>query len=310
MIAALLLALWLQAGGAAPVPLTEQVRVGITVRPDTVTIGDPFVVTVRVSAPRGSVIAFPGGPDSASSVEAVDPRALRTKRDSLAVDETAQYRLVAWDTGSLHSALADIVVSGRTRQQVSLADARVYVRSVLPRDTTLHVPKPARGIFASVRPAWYRLLAGLLALALAGLFFWAWWRRRRRTRAGTAEETDAFTQAEREFARVEAMGLLEAGERGRFVALMVDVLRYYLALRVDAAHPALTSSEIIRALESRPDIPAQRLAQILSDADLIKFARRPVSVERARAMARDSRSVVRDVEDAVRARNATDRAAA
>ena len=94
------------------------------------------------------------------------------------------------------------------------------------------------------------------------------------------------------------------------MALMVDVLRDYLALRVDAAHPALTSSEIIHALESRPDIPAQRLALILWEADLIKFARRPVTVERARAMARDSRGVVREVEDAVRARSVTDQAAA
>ncbi|MGI9078445.1 MAG: hypothetical protein ACR2G6_14125, partial [Gemmatimonadaceae bacterium] len=303
MITALLVVVWLQAQSAAPGPVAAQVRVGITVRPETVTVGDPFIVTVRVSAPRGSAITFPVGPDSASSLEAVDPRALRVNRDSVMVDQTAQYRLVAWDTGGLHSALADVMVSGRADQRVSLADARVYVRSVLPRDTTLHVPKPARGIFASERPWWYRLLAGLLALALAGLFLWAWWRRRRRRGAGAGEETDAFAHAEREFARVEAMGLLEAGERGRFAALMVDVLRDYLALRVDAAHPSLTSSEMIRALESRPDIPAQRLALILGEADLIKFARRPVTVEGARAIARDSRGVVWEVENAVRAQS-------
>lgn len=310
MIRALLLVLWLQTQSAAANPASAQVRLGITVRPETVTVGDPFLVTVRVSAPTGSVITFPVGPDSASSVEAVDPRAVRANRDSLGVDQTAMYRLVAWDTGGLHSGLADVKVSGRARRTVSLSDARIFVRSVLPQDTTLHVPKPARGIFASLRPWWYPLLAALLVLALAGLFFWAWWRRRKWARAGSPEETDAFTHAEREFSRVEAMGLLEAGERGRFVALMVDVLRDYLALRVDAAHPALTSSEIIRALESRPDVPAQRLALILGEADLIKFARRPVTVERARAMARDSRGVVREVEDAVRARNVTDQAAA
>ncbi|MBC7791149.1 MAG: hypothetical protein H7Z74_14485 [Anaerolineae bacterium] len=310
MIRVLLLVVLLQAIAAAANVADAQVRVGITVRPETVTVGDPFMVTVRVSAPRGSVIAFPAGPDSGSSVEAVDPRAVLPNRDSLTVDESAQYRLVAWDTGSLHSALADVQVTGRARQRVSLANARVYVRSVLPRDTTLHIPKPAREIFASLRPWWYRLLAGLLALALAGLLLWAWWRRRKRKRSGAVEEADAFVHAEREFARVEAMGLLEAGERGRFVALMVDVMRDYLALRVDAAHPALTSSEIIRALENSSDVPSQRLGSILWEADLIKFARRPVTVERARAMARDSRGVVREVEDAVRARSAPDRAAA
>ena len=102
--------------------------------------------------------------------------------------------------------------------------------------------------------------------------------------------------AEREFTRVERMGLLEAGERGRFVALMVEVLRDYLALRLPGAAPSLTSTELIRFLRSRSDLPVQRLAAILHEADLVKFARRSVTGERAREIGQEARAIAREVE--------------
>jgi hypothetical protein len=106
--------------------------------------------------------------------------------------------------------------------------------------------------------------------------------------------------AEREFARVERLGLLEAGERGRFVALMVEVVRDYLALRVERAAPSLTSTELVRYLRTRRTMPVQRLATLLSEADLVKFARRSVTAERARELGQEARAIVREVEQVVR----------
>ena len=42
---------------------------------------------------------------------------------------------------------------------------------------------------------------------------------------------DPYVRAQSEFQRIEALGLLEAGERGRYVTLMIEVLRDYLAAR-------------------------------------------------------------------------------
>jgi hypothetical protein len=110
------------------------------------------------------------------------------------------------------------------------------------------------------------------------------------------------------------MGLLEAGERGRFVALMVEVLRDYLALRLPGAAPSLTSTELLWFLRSRSDLPVQRLAAVLSEADLVKFARRPVTAERAREIGQEARTIVREVEtvtarDRARAAAAAEKAA-
>jgi hypothetical protein len=264
-------------------------------------VGTRFIVAARLRVPDGATIAWPTAPDTSETVEIVSSRMFDTTSDSLAVEETARWRLAAWDTGSITIVFEDAVVTGLELERRVPLRARVYVRSVLPPDTALHVPKPPRDVMAAEPPWWRWVALALLALALVALLLW-WYLRRRRRKPAPAP-IDAMQYAEREFARVERMGLVEAGERGRFVALMVEVLRDYLALRVPGALPSLTSTELVRFLRSRSDLPVQRLANVLAEADLVKFARRPVTAERAREIGQEARAIVRDVEQAtVRAR--------
>lgn len=303
MIAALAAALLLQGAAQAPAQTSAGgVQRGILVRPDTVTVGDPFEVLVRVRAPRGATIVFPEPPEAepTSVIEPLDPRAVTQTADSSFVEQTARYRLVAWDVGGLPIQLEDVVVQiGGRDQRVSLAGTSVFVRSVLPADSAERVPKPARDLFAPVRPLWLYWLMAATALLLLGLFAWWYWRRRRRR---ALEGDDPLAAAEREFDRVEAMRLVEAGERGRHVALMVDVLRDYLAARYPAAARSLTSWELLSvAARSLPHVPAARLETLLGEADLVKFARRPVTMDRARELGREARMIVRDIDRAERA---------
>ena len=298
----LLLALALLQAPAAPAQTPAAappagVQMGYTVSPETVTVGQPFRVSVRVRAPRGAVVTFPALPDTAGPVQALDPRQAGAAGDPSAVDETAVYRLAAWDVGPLPIGLGDVEVrvDGSVRR-ISLAGARVVVASVLPADTAKRVPKPARDIFAAQPPWWWPWLPIALAVALLLFLLWLWWRRRRRDAVET--EVVAIEVAEREFSRVEAMGLLDAGERGRFVALMVDVLRDYLARRVPGAEASLTSSELMQSVRAQRAVPADRLGALLAETDLIKFARRPVARDRAEALGREARLLARDVERA------------
>ena len=295
----------LPAAAQSPAP-QPAVQMGYTVVPETVSVGQPFRVRVRVRAPRGATVAFPAGPDSSGPVQALDPRQLGAAGDPSSVDETAVYRLAGWEVGPLALGLGDVTVRvDGTERRISLAGARVVVASVLPADTAQRAPKPARDIFAAQPPWWWPWLPIALAIALLLFLLWLWWRRRRR---GTVEsEIVAIEVAEREFSRVEAMGLLEAGERGRFVALMVDVLRDYLARRVPGAAASLTSSEVLQSVRGQRAVPVDRLAPLLAEVDLIKFARRPVARDRAEALGREARLLAREIE---RARAAEDERAA
>ncbi len=280
---------------------TQDIRVqrAIVVQPETVTVGDPFRVIVRVKAPLGADIGFPDAPDSAGKVEAIDPVQITTAQDSTASDQTAVYRVAAWDVGRIAIRLGNVRVAiGREITEVTLGEASIFVASVLPADTTLHVPKPARDVMAIPAPWWLWLLIALAIAAIAALVWW-WLRRRRRLKLVTP--IDPYEEALAGFARVQGLGLVEAGERGRYVALMVEVLREYAARIDERADLALTTAELLSSIQEVSLIPANRLAALLVEADLIKFARRPVTAAQATQLGSEARQIVEQIHAAQQA---------
>lgn len=276
-----------------------RVQRAIVVQPETVTVGDPFRVIVRVKVPRGADIGFPDAPDSAGKVEAIDPVQISTAPDSTFIDQTAVYRVAAWDVGRIAIRLGNVRIAiGRDVMEVPLGDAWIFVASVLPADTTLHVPKPARDVLAIPAPWWLWLLVALAVAVIAALIWW-WLRRRQRLKLITP--VDPYAEALAGFARVQGLGLVEAGERGRYVALMVEVLREYLGRIDEQGDLALTTSELLAAVQDSALIPANRLAALLVDADLIKFARRPVAAAHAMQLGSEARQIVEQIHAAQQA---------
>ncbi|HEX5831351.1 MAG TPA: hypothetical protein VFY16_10255 [Gemmatimonadaceae bacterium] len=282
--------------GAIQAPGTG-LRMGITVAPDTVTVGTPFVVSVRLRAPVGARVEFPAGPDTTGPVQALDPLQVLDGDDSLGVDRTARYRLAAWDVGRFPIPIGDVVVTENGRQRrVAVEERFIVVSTVLPADSALRVPKPARAIYEFAGPWWLKWLLALVALGIVGLLVW-WWRRRHR--GSGAADLDPYEAADARFARVEALGLVEAGERGRYVALMVDVLREYLDAVIPEASVSQTSRELSAALRGHAAVPLDRLAPLLAEADLVKFARRQVITPHALELGREARALARSVHEAL-----------
>jgi len=293
VVAPLVLALQQRPAPSTPAPPASPataVQMGYSIEPETVTVGDPFRLTVRVHAPRGASVAFPTGPDSGAAVEALDPRQERQGSDTTALDVTATWRIAAWDTGNLPLRFGDITVRlDNHERHIPLSALTIHVKSVLPADTAQRIPKPQRALFEFGRPWWYWLLAALAVIGLIGLFWW-WWRRRRKRAEGAVD--DPFADAEGEFERVERLGLVEAGERGRYVALMVEILRTFLSRSIPDAHPSFTTNELLITVRDNRFVPVNRLALVLADADLVKFARRLTTAERARELGAEARGIV------------------
>ena len=275
-----------------PASSTITVQAGAVVDKDTVTVGDVVRLTVRVRAPLGSTVNFPTGLDSLAPVQALEPPAVRDGADSTVVDRIATYRLSPWDIGRQPIRLGDVVVqSDDGDRRVGLTLPTLFVRSVLPADSALRVPKPARpllGVRAPV-PWWWWALAALAALAI-GLLVW-WWIRRRRAPRATG---DPFADAEAAFARVERLRLVEAGEPGRHAALMTDVVRRYLAARHEVATLAHTSGELLATVRGVPTVPVERLHRLFDEVDPVKFAAAPLATQRARELGEEAKSIVRE----------------
>jgi hypothetical protein len=271
------------------------VKMGFRINPDTVVIGQPFTLLVKVHAPRGVRFEFPDGPDTTTE-NGVRPIELRGERVVTMAADTAValYRLVAWDVGNQPLRIGDVRVSlGAVERRPPLGGASVFVRSVLPADEDSRIPKPARPLIVLPVFNWWPWIALAVAALLSALLGWAWWRYRNRP----IPPVDPYVRAQREFANVEALQLIERGEASEHLTLMVDVAREYLAARVRGVRRSDTTSELLRAMQPRDGVEGE-LPKLLDRADLVKFARANV----AAADAADAGNTAREIVDHVEAR--------
>jgi hypothetical protein len=273
----------------------------VTVAPETVTVGQPFSVRIRVRAPKFAIIHFPAVPDTADAIEAVDPRATEDAGDAELIDRTAVYRLVAWDVGKRTPHFANVTVAaGGADQQYPVAAPAVTVQSLLPADSVDRVPKDAKDPIAPPGILWKILL--IAAVVLGGI---VWWWRERRARRATERppEPEPFVAAIASFDALDALGLPASGESGRHAIAAVDVLRRYLARRFPDMRESLTPQELETALRDS-DLPVlpQRLTVLLQREASLRFARADVSADEAVALGRESHAIVRDIQQAYEAR--------
>lgn len=271
--------------------------VSASIVPETVTVGQPFSVRIRVRAPKFATIRFPPVPDTGDAIEAVDPRAMEDAGDDELIDRTAVYRLVAWDVGARTPHFGSVTVGeGGTDQQYAVTLPAVTVRSLLPADSAERVPKNARAPIAPPGVLWKFLLLGTLLLAMLA---WYWARRRKRRALRKVPELEPFAAAELSFRALDELGLPAAGETGRHVIASVDVLRGYLAKRFPDVRESLTPREVGKALaDSELPVLPDRLASLLERESTLRFARAGVTADEALTLGRESQAIVRDIQKA------------
>lgn len=290
------------ASSLVPSP-APRLRAGTLVRPDTVQVGDPFVFVVSVEVPQTARVEWPSITDTSAVVAMRAPVRVRTTDRGQVRIEVATYELAAWDLGSLPIGLPDVQVHlGTNTLRVPLAATRVNVKTVLPGDTTLHKPKPAKALFPRVVPWWERWWPALAVVAGLLLLWWLWRHRRQASTMKSRAPLDVYARAMHDFERLERLSLVDAGEGGRYVALAVEVLRTYLSARVPAATLSHTTPELVVVLADDIRVPIAQLLTLLEESDGIKFARRAITPVRARALAGDARGIVEQIERAEQAR--------
>lgn len=255
----------------APAPAT-QINALAGVAPDTVTLGDPFQVQIRVrGTPADATVSF-GDFTLVEPAESTQPPAVLQDENG---DWTATYQLRAWITSD--SLVGTFPFRIRTSDG-SAEDRQVrvrlpVVRSVLPADSALHHPQPAKGIvpLTVVSPAtphpWLPWIAAALVLALVA------WLALRRRGAPVMVPRDPRSVALAELQEIERLGLMEKGQPEHYHVQVSRVLRRYVA-NCEGGGEHLSSVELIEVLQvSGFDAQlVEDLAALLRRADRVKFA--------------------------------------
>lgn len=268
----------LAALAAAPLAAQAPSSVRVGAAPDTVTVGDRFLVGVSAAVPPEARLELSIEADPRHQVLG-DPRASRSEDGRARAEAT----MVAWVPGAdtARALLRVVAPDGRT-EAVPLAIALPYVRAVLPADST--DPRGAKDVIAPARArlTWAWIAAAALLIALVSFLLWV---RRRRRRANDEPPVEPRAHALAELDRLRASGMLERGEVAAFCAGTSDVLRRFAAMADPALGGDLTTRELLDRLARNGTRPERlrAVSEALADADLAKFARRAPSPARAAA---------------------------
>ncbi len=214
-------------GGAARAPVAQaqpRPAVAAALSPDTVRVGDPFILGLAVAGSEDAGVEFPPLLTLASEIEQLSPADVEWDPAS-GGRWRARYRLAAWKAGTW--SFPDVRVE-RQGRQLTLSPPAVHVTSVLPAAS--EGPLPLEGPWGPNKiprfPWWLLLL--LLAMALL------WWLLRRLRRTEEEEEpewVDPAVAAREALARLRRS--LEQGDvdLAAFYDGLEEVLRRYLAAR-------------------------------------------------------------------------------
>ena len=278
--------------GALPISAqSTQVELRMTVEPDTIYIGDPFIITLTATYPQDHFVVFPRvdpewrNPNDESSpvFEVRNQVSLPTvENDNGTLTSSIQIEAVLFTTGDIPTPELSVAIRKPDGEIINRPVRPIEV-SVTPLELEegeelkdiepqAMLPVPPDPIsFVQERSGLVILTAfGALGLAILALYFW-----QRRLSAGRTVPSAPAEVALRELDRIAAMPLESQSDFKERYTLVSDCLRNYLFSRYYVPAPELTTRQTLEEFElsGRLGSDIAPLEGILEESDLVKFAR-------------------------------------
>ena len=257
-----------------------------SIEPDSVGIGDRFLYSIEVEKDLVQSVFSPSfGGDGSDSYELIEDLPIDTlSREGRKLKLRKSYRLAAFDEG-IHRVVPQVMYADKNIvDTIGGADTLELLVTTIEIDSTSHAIfdiKPQKTLpFRLGEITGYMKWTLVALLALAALAYAA---KRILERYGK-RFSDMFRPApplpphEAALAALEklrAQRLWQEGKHKLYYSALTDILRTYIAGRYGVSAMEMTSDEIVEAMRG-VDLPrksAMDLAQILREADLVKFAK-------------------------------------
>ena len=287
-IIAIIIALFAVGIAAAQTPA----NVTITPSTDSVTVGDPVELTVTVNHPAGTQVLMPTLEPNWGSfiVRSQSPVTTVDNGDGTATStqliDTRLFAPGAFETPPLNITIAD---SNGQITEVAAPPIPIIVNSVLVEgDTELRDIKPQATLPGAL--TWPIFVAALGAL-IAGI---VWFMARRVKEA--FDNRLPHEVALDTLAAVEKERLPENGRFKEHYTLITDALRAYVEQTQGIQATDRTTAEIQTELSksSLTTEQAKQFTTILSESDLVKFAKFTPDIESAHALVAESRQFIEE----------------
>lgn len=260
----------------------QELRVSAKLDTATIALGDQTVLRLRADMPISSIVRFPQLADTISAnvpiVEAAAPDTMQTGPGTQAVIQA--YTITSFDAGMQVIPAFEFTAGDSTYRTDALP---LQVESVAV-DTTQAIYDIKQPLDVSYSwMDWLRdnllwVIAAVAALLLLAVTWLVLKKRKKKPVAPLVEVTPEIPAHELALGKLQALRdrkLWQQGEVKAYYSELSDILRDFLERRYRLPAMEQTTDEISGALAAT-DIPEQqkdRLRQVLTLADLVKFAR-------------------------------------
>jgi hypothetical protein len=254
---------------------------------ETLTVGDPLTFELAVQHLDGTQAVFPQLDAQWGDFEVTSQSATEISgAEAGMVTTSQQINATAFAPGAFAPPAVSVAIydSGGNVTEVSAESQPITINSVLIEgDTELRDIKPQATV--GLVPLWTWVVVG--ALLLVGVIVFAIYRRRN---GRTQPQLPPYEEAIAALDAIAARDLPLSGAFKEYYTLVTDSLRRYINRRYELPVMELTTDEVRKTLKDSdvPQSEATRLTNMLSDADLVKFAKVTPDIESANQLMRDA----------------------
>ena len=284
---------------AAVTAHAQQPVVTARVEPDSLMIGDRFDYVIEVEKDLGQTVAFPlfEPNEGDRHFELVEELPVDTlQRDGRRIKLRKRYRLAAFQEGHHDLGPAEILYADKNIVDTLRTAERLHLEvTTFQIDSTSHSIfdlKPQRDLpfrMGEIRGYLLWSLFGLLLLAAALWALLRYLKKRGATLGGLFAPAPALpphVEAIQALEELHNRKLWQNNQHKLYYSGLSDIVRTYIAARFGIGAMEMTSDEILTLLRRGELVPpksATDLAEVLRDADLVKFAKAVPDGERNEA---------------------------
>ena len=277
----------------------QEVTVTAMVDSQSITMGDWIHYSVNIKYPSGIAVAVPSLKDTLGRFDIVQQDTLMRSEENGTVELKKNFIITRFDAGN-HTVPPFVVqyrdASGNI-QTVQSNPISVEVRGIeVDTSRSIHDLKPPLAVPMSVEEiALYVALVLLAAAAGYGIYYYL---QRKKRISSVADETipdiPAHILALLQLDELEEKELWQKGENKLFYSEATEILRRYFERRYGILALEMTTREVMEQLQKftiKKEM-FDTIEQLLSDADLVKFAKVQPSVKENEKVIPTARTVV------------------
>ena len=253
------------------------INFSITVSAESLRVGDEFIIVIKADYPEEIKLSEPAAKAAEGAFVLKSEPQLKSKvRNGRKYDEYT-FTLSVFDTGELETPSFEFFWYDRegNQQAVVSPSGKIYIRSVLPTDTTGIDIKDIIGPKPLPTRWWMYILIALAVLAVGSVIYWLYKRRVKAVEIPETPPEPPYDIAIRRLIQLKDENLPGKGKIKLYYSELSEIIRQYIQGRFDIVAVEATTYELKKRLKHSelPNEKSVTALEILNRSDMVKFAK-------------------------------------